>query len=156
LPERYFANQKTYADNAEKQRIWKLKNPEKYAASLSLRDKEKARDSFNRWRAKCIEAQRSRSREWAKKNPEKAAQNSAKRRAAKLSAYPIWANKFFIEQAYDLARKRTEVMGVRYVVDHIVPLQSKFVCGLHVEHNLRVIPEAANATKGNRWWPDMG
>jgi hypothetical protein len=30
-----------------------------------------------------------------------------------------------------------------------VPLQSPVVCGLHVEHNLRVVPRRENIRKGN-------
>jgi hypothetical protein len=40
-------------------------------------------------------------------------------------------------------------------VDHIVPLRSDVVCGLHCEANLRSIPGVENAVKGNRFWPDM-
>ena len=40
-------------------------------------------------------------------------------------------------------------------VDHIVPLQSALVCGLHCEANLEIIPGAANEAKKNYWWPDM-
>jgi len=29
------------------------------------------------------------------------------------------------------------------------------VCGLHVEHNLQVIPRSVNQSKNNRRWPDM-
>jgi hypothetical protein len=40
-------------------------------------------------------------------------------------------------------------------VDHIVPLVSKFVCGLHCEANLQLLPGPENQRKGNRVWPDM-
>lgn len=78
-----------------------------------------------------------------------------KRNAQKLKAHPKWANDFFIEEAYRLAALRTKMLGFKWHVDHIVPLQSKFVCGLHVENNLRVIPGAENLGKGNRHWPGM-
>lgn len=78
-----------------------------------------------------------------------------KRNAQKLKAHPKWANDFFIEEAYRLAALRTKMLGFSWHVDHIVPLQSKLVCGMHVENNLRVIPGAENLGKGNRHWPDM-
>lgn len=81
--------------------------------------------------------------------------NGAKRRASKLQATPLWANEFFISETYDLATLRTKAFGTPWHVDHIVPLQSKLVCGLHVECNLRVIPGVDNFKKGNRYWPDM-
>jgi hypothetical protein len=78
-----------------------------------------------------------------------------RRYAAKLKATVLWANAFFIEEAYDLAAKRTVATGIRWHVDHIVPLVNRLVCGLHVEHNLRVVPASVNWSKNNRYWPDM-
>ena len=97
-------------------------------------------------------------REWEKRN--RAYLNARKmlRMAAKKLATPAWANQFFIEEIYDLAQRRTKLQtgGIKqWHVDHIVPLTSSLVCGLHVEHNLRVIPARDNHSKKNYFWPEM-
>ena len=92
------------------------------------------------------------------RNPAKVTSDTRRRQIRKLNATPTWANQFFIEEIYELAQMRTrqKTGGVsEWQVDHIVPLQSKLVCGLHVEHNLQVIPAKQNLQKGNRSWPDM-
>jgi len=38
-------------------------------------------------------------------------------------------------------------------VDHIYPLKSNYMCGLHVENNLQIISASENTKKGNRAWP---
>lgn len=101
------------------------------------------------------EAHRARMMQWWRENRSKANAYWMKRLAAKLRATPSWNNQFFIEEAYELAEWRTQVTGVRWNVDHIVPLRSPKVCGLHVHTNLQVIREAENFRKGNRYWPDM-
>lgn len=78
-----------------------------------------------------------------------------KRRATKLQATPNWANLVQMEGEYTLANKLEKILGTRFQVDHIVPLKSKLVCGLHCEVNLQVIPAQQNLAKGNRYWPNM-
>ena len=92
---------------------------------------------------------------WERANRARVNAKTARRYAAKTLATPAWANEFFIEEAYDLAALRTRLTGIKWNVDHIVPLRSKVVCGLHVEHNLQVIPKSDNCRKSNRVWPDM-
>lgn len=108
---------------------------------------------------RCIPCTRKWRRAWEKKtyqeNPGVRDARTAKRRAAKMGSMPPWANSFFIEEAYSLAKLRSKVTGIKWEVDHVVPLQSKTVCGLHAETNVRVIPAILNHTKGNRHWPDM-
>lgn len=92
---------------------------------------------------------------WSKRNPHKAAENQRLHRASSRLARPGWANRFFMQEIYDLAIRRTAVTGTKWTVDHIVPLRHKLVCGLHCEHNLNVVTKSANSSKGNRHWPDM-
>lgn len=84
--------------------------------------------------------------------------HNKRRRAARLNAHRPFDAEFFDlleKEAYSLASLRAGVTGISHEVDHIVPLRSKLVCGLHNEFNLRVIPAAENNRKGNRFWPDM-
>lgn len=94
-------------------------------------------------------------KEFAAKNRHKINASLANRRANKLKATPLWANNFFIKEIYHLSNIRSKVTGFKWNVDHIVPLRSKFVCGLHCEANLQVIPAKANQIKSNLIWPDM-
>lgn len=90
---------------------------------------------------------------WKKKNPIQVAVMNAARRAAKLKATPNWLTKDhlkLIEMQYGLAHYMTEVTGMEWQVDHIIPLQGKNVSGLHVPWNLRVITASENCSKKER------
>lgn len=91
---------------------------------------------------------------WRKAHPAENAASSMRRYAAKLNATPRWADHEVIAGIYRRAAELTAT-GIPHEVDHIVPLQSPIVCGLHVPCNLQVIPMRENCAKGNRYWPDM-
>lgn len=116
---------------------------------------EYARKKGKEWREKNKEHIKLRSRKRLEEHREMIVANNALRRARKLRAIPKWANKFFVSEIYDLARRRTIAFGQKMEVDHIVPLQHPLVCGLHVENNLQIITKSANSGKRNLWWPDM-
>lgn len=63
-------------------------------------------------------------------------------RAKKVNATPAWADIDAINDFYKKCPKG-------YHVDHIYPIRSDFVCGLHVIDNLKYIPEMENVTKGS-------
>lgn len=134
--------------NREKSNNWRENNPEKAAKVLA------------RWGAN----------DWAKRNPEKRARTIrrykdnhpgvmtatfAKRRAAKKQAVPGWVDMDAIKAVYAEAKFMSDITGMQCHVDHIVPLQSPIVCGLHVHQNLRVVVDFENKSKGNRYWPGM-
>jgi 5-methylcytosine-specific restriction endonuclease McrA len=47
------------------------------------------------------------------------------------------------------AQRLTLETGIEYVVDHIVPLKHRLVCGLHAYANLQCITAEQNRLKGN-------
>lgn len=145
---------------AENTAKWRKNNSEKAKAYSSQYLPEWRKNNADKVR----EDGRIRMKEWRAANAEKVKEkaNSPEMRAYRSAlraktrkATPGWADQFIISEIYLLADERTKYTGIKWQVDHIVPLQSKRVCGLHCEENLRVIPAKDNASKGNRHWPCM-
>lgn len=123
-------------------KAWAEGNPEKRSEILAKNRKANAdsRNSYNRL--------------WFAANSEKRAAYEAKRRATILQRTPKWLTEddfWLIEQAYDIAKLRTEMFGFEWHVDHVVPLQGKKVSGLHVPINLSVIPGTDNCRKSAKF-----
>jgi hypothetical protein len=78
-----------------------------------------------------------------------------RRRRREARATPKWADLKAIRLIYAKAAILTAKTGEMHVVDHIVPLDGKLVCGLHVHWNMRAIHWLENAKKGWATWPDM-
>lgn len=138
-------NKANYDANAEKNRIYaaeyRKNNPNKeYQAAY--RDKHRAE-------------LRAYYREYAKANPSEYMVKIVARRAKKLNATPAWADKTAIATMYRMAANLRKWLGKEFHVDHIVPLVSPIVCGLHCEANLQVVKAVDNLKKGNITWPDM-
>lgn len=72
-----------------------------------------------------------------------------KRIADQKQRTPVWADHEKIKAFYRLAAAFSELY-VPHHVDHIIPLNGKTASGLHVEHNLQVIPATDNLFKGAR------
>lgn len=87
---------------------------------------------------------------WQQKNPSRVRAYGADYRARRIKAAPSWANAEYIRLWYEVARLEEARTGRKCHVDHIVPLNSSVVCGLHNEHNLRVMFAEDNIRKGNR------
>ena len=78
---------------------------------------------------------------------------SSFRRKRNQQATPKWltyTQKKEIRSLYIIAQTSTKITGVKYVVDHIVPLVGDNVCGLHVPWNLQIMTQEDNLLKSNK------
>lgn len=167
-------NPEQFKNNIDK---WRSENPEKAKLSqLNWRqnNKEKHLNGVNKWK----ENNKERVREitniavakYRKNNRDKVNESCrtrrrnnlgadcakvARRNAIKLRAMPAWVDRAGIRAVYGQAASLTKTLGVEHHVDHIVPLNSPIVCGLHCLSNLQILPGHENIAKSNRLWPDM-
>ena len=122
---------------------------------------ERVRETKRIWNAKFPEGNRRRAQEWMRAwrledresyNAYRLPQN-ALRKAGKLKATPAWLTIENHEEMAGIYRRAAELSketGIRYHVDHIVPLRGELVCGLHVPWNLRAVPAAVNLRKSSK------
>lgn len=125
-------------------------------ADPEKREKNKVRSKL--WRERNPERAKKNVSDWQKLNKSRCSAIGRRYSARKLSAMPDWLNE--IQQAqinafYKLRDLQTVSTGIPHEVDHIVPLQGKTVCGLHVPWNLQVITKGENVAKRHFRWPDM-
>lgn len=90
-------------------------------------------------------------------NPELYKALNSVRKRRHRSATPKWVTvdeKKLIRQMYLEAQRLTKLTKERYVVDHVYPLISDQVCGLHTLKNLRIMTQEENLKKSNKM-PDF-
>lgn len=101
----------------------------------------------------CRSCNSERTSKYARENPAWKAFTVAKRRAALKNAIPSWvtpAEQKKMRDLYKLAKSLSEETGTPHEVDHIYPLQSRIMCGLHVPENLQVVTRSHNRKKSNK------
>lgn len=137
---------------------WRKANPEQFTICRNLwtrRNPGRIADHKIRYYQANKKKVKAAARLWLKANPDKRRAIDARRRAAELRAIPVWAKVKDINHVYTEAARISAETGIVHHVDHVVPLRSKWVCGLHCLENLEIIPSNENQAKGNRFWPDM-
>lgn len=165
-----------YINNKEKKEIsvkkWRRNNRDKikkYNKNFYMNHPDASARYRRKWRSKNLKRDQETQRNWSRRNKNKICQYAAnfrkrcphkviaikaKQRAKRLKRAPQWLTKDdlrFMAIFYKEAKRLTVETGIRYEVDHIIPLQGKNVSGLHVPWNLQVITESENCSKKNKY-----
>lgn len=132
------------------------REPEKKRAQAKShyeRNTDKYKAKSKTWVSANREHQRELAREWRRNNPAKVAAGVARKRAAWMQRTPKWLSKEqrrAIGEFYAQAKRLAAATGIDHQVDHVVPLNSPIVSGLHVPWNLQVLTAFENRSKSNR------
>jgi hypothetical protein len=128
---------------AAESKDWARKNPEKVKANC------------HRYARLNVDRRREYNAAWQRANADVLRpyynEKSRRRFAARLRASPEWADKKAVLRIYQECQRISVETGILHHVDHIVPLVSPLVCGLHVEYNLQILPAAENLSKSNKF-----
>lgn len=136
---------------ATKEKEWRKAAHFKYRDERIAKMKEYNRSHYQLNRESMQEKHKAYNKDYYQRTEVKAAcaSKSALRRSDKVRATPSWFDEEIVELIYLTAQDISEH------VDHIVPLKSDLVCGLHVQNNMQIIPAEINLKKSNTWWPQM-
>lgn len=140
---------KQCARDRGKKAYYALSVEERVAKGRTRRGNRKYLDKANEYKRANRERLLKQHAEWKKRNRANQTAEEVHRYAVKMRAVPAWADKDAMELIYKKARE------YGFQVDHIVPLQSRIVSGLHCEDNMQLLDKQLNTSKNNKFWPDM-
>ena len=132
---------------------WNETNSE-YYKKWKIEHFEIVQESKEKWRKNNLDKIASINKKYRQNNLGYHTAKSKKYKAFKLHRTPIWLTKNDlkkIEQVYIFSQMLSKTRGIKYVVDHIIPLQGRnnSVSGLHIFSNLDIITNKANCIKSN-------
>ncbi len=153
----------------KKYRVANLDKYAQYSQSWRKNNPDKATQLYNSWRNNNLDKSRQiykrhyesnsnkiiqRNKQWHKLNPDKAAMNAERRYINLKEAMPKWVNQKDIKIIYIKRNYLNTIWGTHFEVDHIIPITSKTVCGLHTEANLQLLDASLNGSKLNTYQQD--
>ena len=123
-------------------------------ATRRLSDRMRGEDGSNAlknaaYRAANPEKEKARGAAYRAANPEKVNAKTARRRAAKIAATTENADHKIIATFYATAKRLSDVTGIPFEVDHIIPLIANGGGGKHCHTNLRVLPRTINIKRNS-------
>lgn len=134
ISKRYLINKECVNCRAEKTQSYKESG---YFKNYRIENKEKEQQYRKKYKTE---------------NKNKTNANTAKRRSLKAQRTPKWCDENKVKYFYTLAQYFEFItLGIKYHVDHIIPLNGDTVCGLHVDNNLQILRADQNLTKNNKW-----
>lgn len=148
---------KHYSENTEHRKLniklWQQNNKDKVSFYKSQWF-ENNRDYFKEYYLENKNDINQRNSEYKVNNKDIINACNALRRASKNDATPQWLDKEQLSEMraiYKSCQEISKETGIQHHVDHIIPLVSSTVCGLHVPWNLQIITSEENLSKGNRY-----
>jgi hypothetical protein len=122
----------------------------KKAKKYYQRDKVAIKKKAVKWNRENKERRKEICSKYTKNNSHKANAMTADRRAKLHNATPEWSESKKITLLYKKAKWLEALTGMKYHVDHVIPLKGKEVCGLHVWANLQILEASINIKKSNK------
>lgn len=117
----------------------------------AAKNKDKVNKANMDWYRKNKEICKEHHIKWRENNQAACTAKNAKYKASKINATPDWANLDKIKVLYEKCKWLESLTGLKYHVDHIIPLQGKNVSGLHVWENLQILEANLNISKSNKY-----
>ena len=142
----YLLNRERILESRRKYRQEKGDELREKVKLLCRKNYHKYRHATVEWINNNREKVRAYKKAYIDRNPEIKKGKSAQRRARRLNATPKWLSFTLKRQIRNFYKACPE----GYEVDHIIPLQGKNVCGLHVPWNLQYLTVQENRSKGNK------
>lgn len=132
---------------------WRNDNRQKikaYQQRHYWRNPDLHRTRARQWKDNNTERAKFNCQRWRKSNPGRNAHKAMLYEARKRRATPPWVDLKAIEAVYVACAELNASSGRKHHVDHIYPLCSPVMCGLHVPWNLQILPADVNQRKSNK------